>query len=63
MEFVERIPVTCASGALCTVLLDGMRWVKRAVEVIHVPPTYRNCSLRDAEEILSSCQVFILKMD
>lgn len=62
MEFGEQIPVTCASGALCSALLDGMRWVKRAVEVIHAPPTYRSCSSRDVEEILSECQVCILKL-
>ncbi|XP_031381205.1 lysine-specific demethylase 5B [Punica granatum] len=56
MEFAERIPVTRAPGTLCSALIDGMGWVKRAVEVIHAPSTYRSCSLGDAEEIISECQ-------
>ena len=58
MESVGHLPITCASSALCSSLIDGVKWLKRASEVIPVSCNHKRCKLSDAEEVLSEVQVF-----
>ena len=60
MEYAEHLPVTCASSALCSSLIDGVKWLKKASEVIPVSCNGKICKLSDAEEVLSEVQVFNL---
>lgn len=56
MENAEHLPVTCASSALCSSLIDGVKWLKKASEVIPVSCNGKICKLSDAEEVLSEVQ-------
>ncbi|RVW16302.1 hypothetical protein CK203_067733 [Vitis vinifera] len=56
MEYAEHLPVTCASSALCSSLIDGVKWLKKASEVIPVSCNGKICKLSDAEEVLSEVQ-------
>ncbi|XP_056174219.1 lysine-specific demethylase JMJ17 isoform X3 [Syzygium oleosum] len=60
MEFEEQIHVTCPSGAFLGMLIDAVKWMKKASKVIHAPSNYEKYSLSDAEETLAECQMIPL---
>ncbi|XP_059661778.1 lysine-specific demethylase JMJ17 isoform X2 [Cornus florida] len=55
MQDAYHLPFTCASSALCSSLMDGINWLKKALEI----PLLCNCrrfKLDDAKEILLQSQ-------
>ncbi|XP_057978320.1 lysine-specific demethylase JMJ17 isoform X2 [Malania oleifera] len=56
-EAAEHLPLTCTSTALLSSLLDGVKWLKRASELVVVPCHYRRYKLTDAEEIKVESQM------
>ncbi|KAA8522400.1 hypothetical protein F0562_013239 [Nyssa sinensis] len=55
MEVAGHLPVRCTSGALCSSLIDGINWLKKATEV-PMPCNHRRFKLSDAEEVLRQSQ-------
>uniref|UniRef100_A0A2N9J2S4 Zinc finger PHD-type domain-containing protein n=1 Tax=Fagus sylvatica TaxID=28930 RepID=A0A2N9J2S4_FAGSY len=53
MESAKQLPHTRASGPLCSLLIAGVKWLKKAAEAISVPHSFKRCRLSDAEEILA----------
>ncbi|XP_050266962.1 lysine-specific demethylase JMJ17 isoform X1 [Quercus robur] len=53
MESVEQLPHSRASGPLCSSLIVGIKWFKKAAEAISVPRGFKRCNLSDVEEILA----------
>ncbi|KAF8033026.1 hypothetical protein BT93_D1803 [Corymbia citriodora subsp. variegata] len=60
LEFEEQIHVTCPSGAFSGLLIDAVKWMKKASTLIHAPSNYAKYSLSDAEETLAECQMIPL---
>ncbi|KAI3421506.1 uncharacterized protein J3R85_012198 [Psidium guajava] len=60
IEFEEQIHVTCPSGAFLAMLIDAVKWMKKASTMIHAPSNYEKYSLSDAEEALAECQMIPL---
>ncbi|XP_010545786.1 PREDICTED: lysine-specific demethylase 5C isoform X2 [Tarenaya hassleriana] len=50
LEAEEKL--TCPSSSLWSFLVEGIKWLKRALEVLSFPEDLRRCKLGDAEEIL-----------
>lgn len=57
MKVAEQLPHKCASGPLCSSLIDGVKWLKKALEAIAAPHNFKRCKLSDAEEVLADSQV------
>ncbi|VFQ70792.1 unnamed protein product [Cuscuta campestris] len=55
LEVVGRSPTVYASSKLYTVLLDGVNWLKKALEV-SAQSNLRRFSLKDAEDVLRQSQ-------
>ncbi|KAL4603864.1 hypothetical protein ACB092_10G153600 [Castanea dentata] len=53
MESVEQLPHSRTSGPLCSSLIVGVKWLKKATEAISVPRGFKRCNLSDVEEILA----------
>ena len=63
MESVEQLPHSRASGPLCSSLIVGVKWFKKAAEAISVPRGFKRCNLSDVEEILAevfACWLYCL---
>ncbi|KAK3434357.1 hypothetical protein EUGRSUZ_D01851 [Eucalyptus grandis] len=60
LEFKEQIYVTCPSSDLLGMLIDVVKWMKKASTMIQAPSNYEKCSLSDAEETLAECQMIPL---
>lgn len=60
MEHAEHLHSTFVSSALCSSLIDGVKWLKKALEVIPVASNHKRCKLSDVEEVLSELQVINL---
>ncbi|KAG6685054.1 hypothetical protein I3843_12G093300 [Carya illinoinensis] len=56
MKVAEQLPHKCASGPLCSSLIDGVKWLKKALEAIAAPHNFKRCKLSDAEEVLADSQ-------
>lgn len=57
MEVSNQLPATYASCTLYTLLIDGMNWLKNALEILP-PCNDRQIKVDDAEEVLGLSQVF-----
>ncbi|KAI4315412.1 hypothetical protein L6164_028225 [Bauhinia variegata] len=53
LEVAEEIPHSCVSGTMLNMLVDGVEWLRRALEVISGPQNSRRCKLSDVEDILT----------
>lgn len=58
MKAAEQLPHKCASGPLCSTLIDGVKWLKKALEAIAAPHNLKKCQLSDAEEVLVDSKVY-----
>lgn len=56
LEVVKGLSHSCVSGALLKVLVDGVEWLRRALEGISRPCNSRRCKLTDIEDILTDYQ-------
>lgn len=57
MEVAEGLSHSPVSGALLKVLVDGVEWLRRALEGISGPRNSRRCKLTDIQDILTDYQV------
>lgn len=57
MEVSNQLPATYASCTLYTLLIDGVNWLKNALEILP-PCNDRQIKVDDAEEVLGLSQVF-----
>lgn len=48
-----------ASGVMWSLLVEGVKWLKQALEVIPGTCNSKQRKLSDAEELLSNSQVFL----
>uniref|UniRef100_A0A5B7BX15 Putative lysine-specific demethylase 5B isoform X4 n=1 Tax=Davidia involucrata TaxID=16924 RepID=A0A5B7BX15_DAVIN len=55
MEVAGHLPATCTSSALCSSLIYGINWLKKATE-IPAPCNHRRFKLSDVEEVLGQSQ-------
>lgn len=62
MAVAEGLSTRCFSRILWNSLIHGVKWLKRALEVISAPCKFKRCKLSDVEEVLAECQVFKLHM-
>ncbi|OIV94904.1 hypothetical protein TanjilG_22101 [Lupinus angustifolius] len=53
LEVAEGLSHSRVSGALLKVLVDGVEWLRRALEGIYGPQNSRKCKLTDVEDILT----------
>ncbi|KAK9276591.1 hypothetical protein L1049_006126 [Liquidambar formosana] len=53
MENAEHLPLEWASGALCSSFIDGVEWLRKALEVIPLSCNHKKCKLSDAEDIIT----------
>ncbi|KAF8412259.1 hypothetical protein HHK36_000220 [Tetracentron sinense] len=56
MADVKHLPAACTSSVLERSLIDGVKWLKKVLEVIPVPCNQRICTLSDVEEVLEESQ-------
>lgn len=59
MKEKDQLSVTYPSSSFWCSLVDGVKWVKKALELTIVPFNQR-CNLSDAEEVLEESKVYIL---
>lgn len=57
MEVAEGLSTTYMPCNMWNSLIHGVRWLKRASEVVSAPCKFRRCKLTDVEEILARSQV------
>lgn len=57
MKASELLSRTFASGILWSSLIDGLKWLRRASEVVSPHCNSKRCSLSDAVEVLAISQV------
>ncbi|KAJ6326770.1 hypothetical protein OIU78_013786 [Salix suchowensis] len=56
MEAAENLSVISVSGTLWSALIDGVKWLRKALGVISLPGNYERCKLSDAEAVLAESQ-------
>ncbi|EXB37360.1 Lysine-specific demethylase 5A [Morus notabilis] len=56
MKASELLPRTFASSILWSSLIDGVKWLRQASEVVFVCCKSKRCGLGDAQEILANAQ-------
>ncbi|PON84593.1 Autoimmune regulator [Trema orientale] len=56
MKAAEHLPGTLGSGRLWSSLIDAVKWLRQASEVVSAPSNSKRCNLSDAEEVLASSQ-------
>ncbi|KAB1200329.1 Lysine-specific demethylase 5A [Morella rubra] len=56
MKVADQLSHARASGPLCSLLIEGVKWLKKASEVISVPRNLTRFKLGDAEEVLAQYQ-------
>ncbi|KAH7550304.1 hypothetical protein JRO89_XS13G0168000 [Xanthoceras sorbifolium] len=56
MKVAESLSISCASNILLNSLFRGVRWLRRASEVISAPSKFKICKLSDVEEVLAGSQ-------
>ncbi|KAL5552082.1 hypothetical protein UlMin_002258 [Ulmus minor] len=54
MKVAEELPSIFASGTLCSSLIDGVKWLRQASEIVSARCNSKRCKLSDAEEVLTS---------
>lgn len=59
MKASERLPGTFASSILWSSLIDEVKWLRQASEVVFVCCKSKRCGLGDAQEVLAIPQVLI----
>ncbi|XP_012086902.1 lysine-specific demethylase 5B isoform X2 [Jatropha curcas] len=52
METSEKLSVACTCSSLWSSLIDGVKWLRKALEVISLPSNFQRCKLSEAEEVL-----------
>ena len=57
MKAAEFHSGTFSSSILWSLLINGVKWLLRASEVVSLSGNFKRCKLSEAEEILSSSQV------
>jgi histone demethylase JARID1 len=58
MEAAENLSVIGVSGTLWSALIDGVKWLRKALGVISLPGNFERFKLSDAEVVLAESQVF-----
>ncbi|KAI4326962.1 hypothetical protein L6164_019472 [Bauhinia variegata] len=53
LEVAEDIPHTSVSSTMLNMLVDGVKWLRQAFEVISGPQNSRRCKLSNVEDILT----------
>uniref|UniRef100_A0A2P2MIU6 Lysine-specific demethylase rbr-2 n=1 Tax=Rhizophora mucronata TaxID=61149 RepID=A0A2P2MIU6_RHIMU len=53
MKTAEDFSGTCVSGLLWSSLIDGVKWLRKALGIIPVASNFERCKLSDAEEFLA----------
>ncbi|XP_043709984.1 lysine-specific demethylase 5A isoform X3 [Telopea speciosissima] len=56
IENVEHLPAMFSSSILESSLLDGARWLRKALRVVPEPYRQKRCKLNDVEEVLDGAQ-------
>ncbi|KAJ6703596.1 LYSINE-SPECIFIC DEMETHYLASE [Salix viminalis] len=56
MEAAENLSVISVSGTLWSALIDGVKWLRKALGVISLPGNFERCKLSDAEAVLAESQ-------
>lgn len=62
MAVAEGLSTRCFSSMLWNSLVHGVKWLKRALEVISALCKFKRCKLSDVEEVLAGCKVLELYM-
>ncbi|KAH9719676.1 transcription factor jumonji (JmjC) domain-containing protein [Citrus sinensis] len=60
MAVAEGLSTRCFSSMLWNSLIHGVKWLKRALEVIFAPCKFKRCKLSDVEEVLAGCKESVL---
>lgn len=58
MDCAESLSVRCGLSKLWSLLINGAKWLKKALEAISFPCHSRRVTLSDVEEVLAASQVF-----
>ncbi|KAL9434409.1 hypothetical protein AB3S75_029115 [Citrus x aurantiifolia] len=56
MAVAEGLSTRCFSSMLWNSLVHGVKWLKRALEVISALCKFKRCKLSDVEEVLAGCK-------
>ncbi|GAV57946.1 PHD domain-containing protein/ARID domain-containing protein/JmjC domain-containing protein/JmjN domain-containing protein/zf-C5HC2 domain-containing protein/PLU-1 domain-containing protein [Cephalotus follicularis] len=57
MEAAENLSVMGAAGTLWSSMIEGVRWLKKASEMVSTPLNFKRCKLSDAEQVLAEAEV------
>ncbi|KAJ9173612.1 hypothetical protein P3X46_016729 [Hevea brasiliensis] len=56
LEASENLSITCVPSSLWSSLIGGVKWLGKALELIHMRSNFERCRLSEAEEVLAKSQ-------